>query len=172
MGRVKPRDSLGEVGGTERGGVMSQGNAQIASVRYSKDYKLDVTWSNRRTLTVDFSEPIFRLKGLRPIRDTAAFARAHVGEGGYSVEWSDEIDMAASKILEMGLEQIGDANAVEFLRWLWRNELSLNDAANALGMSRRQIAYYSSGEQNVPRYVALACIGWEARHLHRQVAEA
>jgi hypothetical protein len=64
----------------------------------------------------------------------------------------------------MGLEQVGDANTVVFMRWLWRNELSLNAAAEAPGMSRRQIAYYSSGEQEVPQCVALACIGWEVQH--------
>ncbi len=140
---------------------MSEGNARIVSVRYIGGYKLDVTWTNRRTLTVDFAEPIARLKGLRSLRSPAIFARAHVGEEGWSIEWDDETDMAASKVLEMGLERVGDANTVEFMRWLWRNELSLNAAAEALGMSRRQIAYYSSGEQEVPRYVALACIGWE-----------
>jgi Protein of unknown function (DUF2442) len=143
---------------------MSEGNAQITSVRYVGDHKLDVMWTNRRTLTVDFAEPISRLKGLRSLRNPALFARAHVGEGGWSIEWDDEVDMAAGKVLEMGLEQVGDANTVVFMRWLWRNELSLNAAAEALGMSRRQIAYYSSGEQEVPQYVALACIGWEAQH--------
>lgn len=142
---------------------MSEGIAQITSVRYIGDQKLDVMWTNRRTLTVDFAEPISRLKGLRSLRNPAIFARAHVGEGAWSIEWADEIDMAASKVLEMGLAQVGEANTVQFMRWLWRNELSLNAAAEALGMSRRPIAYYSSGEQEVPQYVTLACIGWEAQ---------
>jgi hypothetical protein len=30
-------------------------------------------------------------------------------------------------------------------------------------MFRRQIAYYASGEQEVPQYVALACIGWKSQ---------
>jgi len=68
-------------------------------------------------------------------------------------------------LLELGLGQGGRTDAVEFTRWPWRHGLSLTAAAEVLGMSRRQIAYYASGEHDVPRYVLLACRGWEAeRH--------
>jgi hypothetical protein len=43
----------------------------------------------------------------------------------------------------------------------------LKEAAEALGLSRRQVAYYASGEHEVPRTVLLACKGWE---VERQVA--
>ncbi len=117
--------------------------------------------------TVDLREPVFRLKGMRPLRDTAAFALAGVGEGGHSVVWPGEIDMGAARLLEMALEQNGRANAVEFIRWRWKLGLSLTDAAEALGLSRRQVAYYASGEHEVPRTVLLACKGWE---VERQAA--
>lgn len=35
-------------------------------------------------------------------------------------------------------------------------------SAEALGLSWRQVAYYASGEHEVPRTVLLACKGWEA----------
>jgi hypothetical protein len=44
----------------------------------------------------------------------------------------------------------------------------LTAAAEALGLSRRQVAYYASGEHVVPRTVLLACKGWE---VERQAAE-
>jgi hypothetical protein len=66
-----------------------------------------------------------------------------------------------ARLLEMALEQNGRADAVEFIRWRWKHGLSLNDAAKALGLSRRQVAYYASGEHVVPRTVLLACKGWE-----------
>jgi predicted transcriptional regulator len=62
---------------------------------------------------------------------------------------------------EPALEQNGQTDAVEFSRWRWRNGLSLTNAAEALGLSRRQVAYYASGEHEVPRTVLLACKGWE-----------
>ncbi len=36
-------------------------------------------------------------------------------------------------------------------------------AADALGLSRRMVAYYRSGEQKVPRVVELACRYLETR---------
>ena len=54
------------------------------------------------------------------------------------------------------------AFAVEFIRWRWKHGLSLTDASKALRLSRRQLAYYVSGEHAVPRTVLLACKGWEA----------
>jgi hypothetical protein len=105
---------------------------------------------------------VHRLKGLRALRDPLVFTRATVGEGGQSVTWPGEIDIGAARLLELGLEQGGRGDAVEFMRWRWRNGLSLTAAAEALGLSRRQIAYSASGEHEVPRYVLLACRGWEA----------
>jgi hypothetical protein len=96
------------------------------------------------------------------LRDETAFARAAKGEGGHSIVWPGEIDMGADRLWEMSLEQNGHLDAVEFIRWRWRYGLSLSDAAEALGLSRRQVAYYASGERAVPRTVLLACKGWEA----------
>ena len=38
---------------------------------------------------------------------------------------------------------------------------SFTRAAEALGLSRRMVAYYSNGEKPVPKTVLLACRGWE-----------
>ena len=135
---------------------------RIASVKHAGEYKLRLRWVSGKTMTVDLSEPVHRLKGMRPLRDEAAFARAAKGEGGHSVVWPGEIDMGADRLWEMSLEQNGHLDAVEFIRWRWRYGLSLSDAAEALGLSRRQVAYYASGERAVPRTVLLACKGWEA----------
>ena len=42
--------------------------------------------------------------------------------------------------------------------------LTLDDAAEALGLSRRMLAYYRSGAKPVPRVVELAITGWEHEH--------
>ena len=135
---------------------------RIASVKPAGEYKLRLRWVSGKTMVVDLSEPVHRLKGLRPLRDESVFARAAKGEGGHSIVWPDEIDMGADRLWEMSLEQNGHLDAVEFIRWRWRYGLSLSDAAEALGLSRRQVAYYASGERTVPRTVLLACKGWEA----------
>jgi uncharacterized protein len=92
---------------------------------------------------------------MRPLRDTAAFALGGVGEGGHSVVWPGEIDMGAARLLEMALELNGRPDAVEFIRWRSKHGLSLREAAEALGLSQRQVAYYASGGHEVPRDGAL-----------------
>lgn len=102
------------------------------------------------------------LKGLRPLRDPVFFKRVRVGEGGHSVAWPGELDIGADRLWELSLEQSGRNDAAEFLRWRWRHGLSLTDAAEALGLSRRTVAYYANATHVVPRTVLLACKGWEA----------
>ena len=46
---------------------------------------------------------------------------------------------------------------VQFRRWMERMDYTLDDAERELGLSRRQIAYYRSGEHEVPKVVELAC---------------
>jgi hypothetical protein len=135
---------------------------RIAGVKHAGEYKLRLRWVSGKTMVIDLSEPVHRLKGLRALRDPSVFARAAKGEGGHGVAWPGEIDMGADRLWEMSLEQNGHLDALEFIRWRWRHGLSLSDAAAALGLSRRQVAYYASGERAVPRTVLLACKGWEA----------
>jgi hypothetical protein len=143
----------------------SKSHARVAGVKPAGEYALRIQWANGKKLPVDLRDIVHRLKGLRALRDPAVFARAFVGEGGHSVAWPGDLDIGATRLLELGLEQGGRADAVEFIRWRWRNGLSLAAAAEALGLSRRQVAYYASGEHEVPRYILLACRGWEAeRH--------
>jgi hypothetical protein len=142
---------------------------RIAAVKYAGEYKLSLRWVSGRTMVVDLKEPVHRLKGLRPLRDPAVFADAAKGKSGHSVVWPGELDMGADRLWEMSLEQNGHQDALEFIRWRWRYGLSLNEAADALGLSRRQVAYYASGERVVPRTVLLACKGWE---VERQNATA
>ena len=135
---------------------------RIASVKSVRNYTLNVAFLNGRTFTVDLRKCVHRLKGLRPLRDPSVFALADAGEGGFSLVWPGELDVGADRLYEIALEQNGRADAVAFIRWRWRNRLSLSEAAAALGVSRRMVAYYESGEQEVPRTVLLACKGWEA----------
>lgn len=142
-------------------GVSETKAIRIASVKSAGEYSLRIRWVNGKTLPVDLQEPIHKFKGMRALRDKAAFAQASKGEGGHSVVWPGGIDMGADRLWEMTLEQNGRMDAVEFLRWRWRHGLSLTQAADALDLSRRQVAYYASGERPVPRYVLLALKGWE-----------
>lgn len=135
---------------------------RIVGVKPVRDYTLTVAFVNGRVLAVDLREFVHRFKGLRPLRDPAAFARADVGEDGFSLVWPGDLDVGADQLYEMALEQNGRTDAAAFIRWRWRNKLSLSGAADALGLSRRMVSYYESGEREVPRTVLLALKGWEA----------
>lgn len=64
---------------------------------------------------------------------------------------------------KLELEQAGEAMpTAEFKAWRKRCGLSLDGAARALGLSRRIIAYYASGKRVIPKYILLACRGYEA----------
>lgn len=140
---------------------------RILSVKAAGEFRLRVRFANGKSFAVDLDGEVRRFKPYRSLRDQALFARVAVGEGGHSVTWPvGELDMGADTLWQYALEQNGRTDAAEFIRWRWRNRLSLAAAAEALGLSRRQIAYYASGQREVPRTVLLACKGWESEQQH------
>jgi len=134
---------------------------RVAAVRHTGDHGLAIRWEGGARSKVDLGDFVKRYKGLRPLRSTDRFADVGLGEGGHSLAWPGGLDIGADRIWEMALEQSGRGDAAEFLRWRWRHGLSLAAAAEALGLSRRTVAYYASGTREVPRTVLLACKGWE-----------
>lgn len=143
---------------------------RITSVKPGRnhDYTLVITFTTKRTFNVDLRDFVHRFKGLRALHNPKVLMRAGVGEGGFSIVWPGDLDVGADQLYEMALEQNGRADAATFIRWRWRNRLSLAKAADALGMSRRMVAYYESGDQEVPRTVLLALMGWEVERQKRQ----
>jgi hypothetical protein len=49
---------------------------RVLSVKHPGAYALHMRWSNGKEFTVDLHELVFRLKGLRPLREANVFARA------------------------------------------------------------------------------------------------
>ena len=86
---------------------------------------------------------------------------AEIGEWGHSVVWPDGTERSADSLWLETLTATGHADARRFLEWRLSHGLSLSAAAEALGISRRMVAYYSNGEKPVPRPILLACRGWE-----------
>lgn len=143
---------------------INEGNsARLTRVKAQPGYRLQLCFANGKTFSVDLTDDVEHFEPYQPLRDRRLFARVALGEGGYSIVWpTDALDMGADTLWQYALEQNGRRDAAEFIRWRWRHRLSLSAAAEALGLSRRQVAYYVSGEHEVPRTVLLACKGWEA----------
>jgi hypothetical protein len=123
-----------------------------------KPYTLLIRWERGGENTVDVSAILEKFRVYAPLRqDTALFRRVRVGEYGTDVVWSDELDMAADTLWRLAQEQSGiTMTADAFQRWRQQKEYTLDDAASALGISRRMAAYYDHGDKPIPRVVALA----------------
>ena len=137
---------------------------RIPKVRPGKgDYVLRVSWANGTSSNVDLTEPIFRLKLFRPLRDPERFRQARIADWGCALHWDDELDFSHERVWELAKEQSNaELTPSEFRKWLKKRRLTQEKAARLLGVSKRTIAYYSTGAQPVTRLVALALKGADA----------
>jgi len=131
---------------------------------------LRVVWAEGsragREDVIDLGPALFSYKIYKPLRDDAAlFATAHLIEDGDVVAWDgDDLQMSADLLSALTDEAM---TATEFRAFLDRHKLTQEAAGVLLGRSRRQIANYTAGGL-IPRIVALACYGFEARKLAAQ----
>lgn len=142
---------------------MKQEHFRIKAVEALKGHILRLTFGDGEVMTVDLEETINRIPALSPLKDRKLFSKANVGEWGHTVDWiPGEIDMAADNLRAEAIEQRGGISHERIWEWMHRNGLTLDTAAEALGISRRMLAYYRSGQKPIPKHIWLACIGWEA----------
>lgn len=126
---------------------------------------LTIDWNNGKRHTVDLSVFLDQFPALAPLKDTERFSHAAVDEWGFDVTWGDDLELAASTLHRLALEQSGEVMPTrDFKQWMVNNKLSLSAAAIELGFTRRTITAYSSGAALIPKHVALACRGWEYEH--------
>ena len=131
-------------------------------------HALNIEWSNGKRHTVDVSEHIKTFPALKSLQDLALFSQVALGEWGFDVTWGDDLELAATTLHRLALEQSGEVMATsDFKRWMLSNNLSLSAAAVELGFTRRTITAYSSGKALIPKHVGLACKGWEYEHKGR-----
>lgn len=134
---------------------------ELLAVEALAPYRLRTRWSTGEVLEVDVSHILHGVPALAPLLDAATFARVHVDELGDAVEWFVS-ELGADNVYALAKEQAGQPSHEMFGEWMYRNDLSLTSAAAALGMSRRMVSYYRTAQRPIPRYVWLACLGWEA----------
>ena len=130
---------------------MNDTTRTITAVRATGPSSLHLAWSDGTTATVDLKSALGD-RALSALRDPDEFARAEAGDWGHSVSWPSGAELSADMLWLETLSATGHGDARAFLDWRLRHALSLSKAAEALGVSRRMVAYYSNGE---------ACRGWE-----------
>jgi hypothetical protein len=120
-----------------------------------------ITFGDGATMDIDMNKFISRYPVLLPLRDPSLFLKARIDEFGRNVVWGDDIDLAGDNLRAEAVEQNGGISHERIWNWMHRNNLTLDAAAGALGMSRRMLVYYRNGDKPVPKHVWLACLGWE-----------
>ncbi|WP_342242903.1 DUF2442 domain-containing protein [Pseudomonas sp. OTU5201] len=121
--------------------------AKISSVEpIAGKHALLVVFANGKPYSIDLREHIRSFPVLKPLEDLALFGTAQVGEWGFDVTWGNDLELAATTLYRLALEQAGEVMPVQaFKRWMAANKLSLTTAAVELGFTRRTITAYSSG---------------------------
>ena len=141
---------------------MNQKNAnRLQSIGIEASMVLSATYTGGNTIRVDLADVVRRLRAFAPLESRREFRRAAVVDFGWAVEWPCGASLDSDRLLEMALEQQGQGANVDFRRWQDRHQLSLTDAAKAIGLTRRTVSQYRTGARPVPRTVTLACKGWE-----------
>ena len=138
---------------------------RIESVLTRGDAVLVITWDDGHRAEIDVGPIIAARKGLAPLADPQIFRRLRLVGDGWSIEWpdlGDRLRRGAASALGRRAGRRGHA-AAAFRAWMEGRGLTLDRAAEALGLSRRTVAYYLSGEQPVPKTVMLATEGYDNR---------
>lgn len=125
---------------------------------------ISVAWDDNEMTAIDLAPIIASRTALRPLVQADEFAAVTVSQDGWSLEWPCGIDFGAPQLRRWADEQAGRIMApAAFRAWVENHGFTIDAAAAALGLSRRTIAYYLSGEQPIPKTVMLATIGYDGR---------
>ena len=143
---------------------MKKQTPRLEAVTPEAGMTLSATYSDGRVLHIDLTDIAKRLQVFSALENPTEFATAKVTDFGWTLEWDCGASLDSDRLIEMALEQAGLAENVNFRRWQDANNLSLTDAAKAIGLTRRTVSQYRTGARPVPRIVGLACKGWEVEH--------
>lgn len=142
---------------------MSKAHFVLVAVRTLPKWRLGLTYADGQSFEVDLAGWVKESRVLAPLKDETLFMQARVGFQGHQVDWVEgELDLAADNLRNLGVEQAGGIGHERIWTWLADTGLTLDQAAEALGVSRRMLIYYRDGEKPIPRAIWLACLGWEA----------
>ena len=131
----------------------------IRAVHADQGRRLAITWKGGAESVVDVSGHLAEYAVFAPLRqDDELFRAVDVGEWGWCVHWSDDMEISADTLWRLTLEQ-----GAEWLRaWRTAHRMTQAEAAQALGVSQRMWRYYEAGSHLLPKTVRLAGIGLDA----------
>jgi hypothetical protein len=132
---------------------------KVRAVRADDGGSLVITWRGGAESVVDISTFLAEYAVFAPLRDDdERFRKVEVGEWGWCVHWSDDMEVSSDTLWRLALEQ-----GAEWLRgWRTAKRMTQAEAARALGVSPRMWRYYEAGSHLLPKTVRLAAIGLDA----------
>jgi DNA-binding XRE family transcriptional regulator len=133
----------------------------LADVAVIAPTRLRLTWSDETQVLIDLADMMVK-SPFTALSDPETFAQVAIGDWGHSLVWPQDIEIGADSLWLETLSVTGHDDTRRFLEWRLRHGLSLSKAAEALGLSRRTVAYYSNGDRKIPKPILLACRGWES----------
>jgi hypothetical protein len=147
---------------------MRKNSFRLADVTTLPNYQLEITYTDNNAVTVNLENLIKSFEVFASLENSNEFNSATITDFGFTLEWSCGASLDSDRLFEMALEQSGMISNAHFRRWQDANQLSLTQAAQAIGLTRRTISQYRTGKRPVPRTVSLACKGWEVENLNMQ----
>ena len=144
---------------------------RLTSAKALADSRLQLAFADGARFVVDLKDWIKSAKAFRPLRDPALFLTAKLGASGRTVDFcAGDIDLAGDNLRNLAIEQAGGVGHERIWNWMHNNKLTIDQAAEVLGISRRMLIYYRNGEKVIPRHIWLACVGWETLQEHGAAA--
>ena len=144
---------------------MQADEPKIRAVRTEPDRRLVITWRGGAESVVDVAQhlagyAVFARLRSRPRAKSAdaLFGTATVGDWGWCVHWTGDMEIAADTLWRLALAQ----GAAWLREWRTARGMTQQEAARALGVSPRMWRYYESGTHLLPKTVRLAAIGHDA----------
>jgi hypothetical protein len=116
-------------------------------------------WKGGAESVVDLSQHLSGFAVFAPLRaNDGLFRTLQVGEWGWCVHWSDDLEISADNLWRLALKQ----GAAWLRAWRTAHRMTQAEAAKALGVSPRMWRYYEAGSHLLPKTVRLAGIGLDA----------
>ena len=137
---------------------MKTATPNIRAVSPGRGRELTIFWKGGVESVVDVADHLANIV-FSPLRDDATFRAATVGEWGWSVHWSDDMEISSDTLWRLTLEQ----GAAWLRAWRLDHDMTQADAAAALDGSPRIWRYYEAGEHPLPKTVRLATVGLDAQ---------
>jgi len=128
---------------------------RIKAIRPVAPSTIHIKWRDGGADVVDLAGAIADFAPFAPLRDPALFAKAKIAAYGAGIEWPNGLDYSADSLAHIAAEQRAMSGA-DFRRWQSEMGLSLQETADALGVTVTTVKNYRNAEA-VPVAVSIAC---------------